>query len=281
MGEKPARQWISLMARALAWLALIAHQHPRKTLSICGLLMAISVAVGHRYLELRMDWTYLFYPDDQIVVSGQAFRDSFPLPGDVAVLVDHGTPEQREAYLDRLAERMKAEPRVFFHVLHRFDMAPLAPRALYFLEEAQLRSLLSALAIIKGGQATGSSSETGRMVLLKLLNDLRIALETRGRATYVPIWETLASGQNKDTVNYLRLMLEGERYVYPTVGSDIGLVAAKAGTHGQEFVNASPMIVRLREIIDELSPTAGSLRIRLTGLPVLLRATAPDRRGSV
>jgi hopanoid biosynthesis associated RND transporter like protein HpnN len=254
----------------LAWLALIAHQHPRKTLSLCGLLLAISVALGYRSLELRMDWTYLFYPDDQIVVSGQAFRESFPLPGDVAVLVDRGTPEQRRAYLDRLAQRMKAEPMIFHHVLHRFDLTPLAPKALYFLDEAQLRSLLAALAVIKGGQATGASEETGRMVLLKLLDDLRIALETRGRATYVPIWETLASGQNEDTVNYLRLLLEGERYVYPTVGSDISLVAAKAGTRGQEFVNASPMIIRLREIIDELSPTAGTLRIRLTGLPVLL-----------
>jgi hopanoid biosynthesis associated RND transporter like protein HpnN len=256
---------------------LIAHQQPRKTLSVCGLFFVLSMVIGHRYLELRMDWTNLFYPDDKIVVSGQAFRQSFPLPGDIAVLVDQGTPEQRKAYLDRLAQRMQAEPQLFHHVLHRFDLAPLAPKALYFLDEAQLRSLLAALAVIKGGQASGASEETSRMVLLKLLGDLREALETRGRATYIPIWETLAAGQDQQSVNYLRLLLEGERYVYPTVGSDIGLVAAKAGTHGQEFVNASPLIVRLREILHELTPTAGTLRIRLTGLPVLLH----DERDTV
>lgn len=260
------------MSKALAWLALSAYKSPRATLAACVFLLMVSLVGGYTGLKLRMDWTYLFYPDDEIVLSGLSIRRSFPLPGDVAVLVDQGTPEQRRVFLDRLAERMSAEPEIFHHVLHRLDMSPLAPKALYFLDEAQLRSLVAALAVIKGEQAEqlSVSQDAGRQVLLKLLHDLNSALVTRGRATYVPIWESLAGGQDEQTVNYLRLLLEGERYIYPTVGGSIGLVAAKGGTYDQEFVNASPMVVRLRQILDELSPTAGPLRVRLTGLPVLL-----------
>ena len=262
---------MSRVARLLVSLSLLCFRMPRAALLACTGLLAVSLAAANAGLELRMDWTYLFYPSDKIVRSGLAFRESFPLPGDVAVLVDHGTPEQRRVFVDRLAERLSAEPETFHHILHRFDLLPLAPKALYYLDEGQLRQMLLALEGLKRGEGGGIPKGAGKEILLKLLTDLDQALETRGRAAYVPIWETLMHDQEGSAANYLRYLLEDERWVYPVLGNGrVQVVAAKAGTFGQEFVDASPMVLRLRQILEDLTPSAGDLRIRLTGLPVML-----------
>lgn len=261
-----------LLARAIVAVSLCCYRRPTPCLVVCGALFALSLAVGQAGLQLRMDWTYLFYPDDEIVVSGQEHRELFPLPGDIAVLIDQGTEEQRRILIDRIAEQMAREPDLFFHVLHRLDLTALTSKALYYLEESQLEQALKALRSLNGADVGASSLRdgAGKTVLLRLLEDLELALETRGRATYVPIWESLTDGGTM-TSDYLGPLLQGERYLYPTVGNGrIQVIAAKAGTHGEEFVNASPMIVRLREILEELRPTFGPLRVRLTGLPVLL-----------
>lgn len=220
-----------------------------------------------------MDWTYLFYPDDEIVITGKHMRERFPLPGDIAVLVDQGKPEERKAFVDRLAARMAAEPETFHHLFYRLDISSLSTKAFYFLEEKQLAEINRTLGTLRSGLPSVSETRqgAGRKILLKLLDDLDRALKTRGRATYTPLWETLVPDGDQPA-SYLSLLLKGERYVYPTLGDGrINFVAAKAGTFGQEFVNASPLIIRLREILQELKPTAaGSLRVRLTGLPVLL-----------
>lgn len=260
------------LARLLVGLSLLCFRRPRAALITCLGLLALSLAAAYAGLELRMDWTYLFYPTDKIVQSGQKFRDSFPLPGDVAVLVDQGTPKERRVFIDRLAARMAAEPEIFHHILHRFDLLPLAPKALYYLEEGQLRQLLLALEALKSGEGRLAVPKgAGKQVLLSLLTELDQALETRGRATYVPIWETLVRDEEGATANYLRYLLEDKRWVYPVIGDGrVQVVAAKAGTFGQEFVDASPLVLRLREILAELNPSVGNLRIRLTGLPVML-----------
>lgn len=260
------------MARGLVALSLLCFSRPRAALIACIGLLVFSLAVAHAGLELRMDWTYLFYPTDKIVQSGQKFRESFPLPGDVAVLVDQGTPEERRVFIDRLAERMLAEPKTFHHVLHRFDLLPLAPKALYYLDDGQLRQMLLALEALKSGERSGAIPHgAGKQVLLKLLSDLDQALETRGRAAYVPIWETLVRDEEGAGSNYMRYLLEDQRWVYPTLGDGrVQVVAAKAGGLGQEFVDASSLVLRLREILTELTPSTGNLRIRLTGLPVML-----------
>ena len=232
-----------------------------------------SLLIGLTNLKLRMDWTYLFYPDDDIVVAGLLHREKFPLPGDVAVLVDQGTEVERRVLVDRIAQRMLEEPELFHHVLHRLDISPLASKALYYLDEEHLQQTLRSLESLNFTESPAGAfqTESGKKVLLRLLEDLSLALETRGRAAHVPLWETLISQEEATPMNYIGRLLSGEKYIYPTLGQGkIQVVAAKAGSYGQEFSNPSPMIIRLREILTELRPTFGNLRVRMTGLPVLL-----------
>lgn len=218
-----------------------------------------------------MDWTYLFYADEPIVVAGQEARSLFPLPGDIAVLVDKGTQQERERFLELLASRLEAEPETFKHIFYRFDLEPLTSKALYFLDETSLEQLANGLDAIHQGASGGAPTGTGRRIFLKLLDDLDQALRTRGRATYIPIWQMLAEDQEAETANYLSSLMRQERYIYPTIGEGhVNVLVTKASGWGDTFANSSPLIVRLRQILDELQPTTKELRIRLTGLPVML-----------
>ncbi len=274
-----------LLGRALAAISLGAFRRPRQVLAVCATFCVMSLVLAYARLELQMDWTYLFYPNDEVVRVGQPARDLFPIPGDIVVLVDHGTEQERATFIDRLAARIQAEPETFHHLFYRFDLEPLASKALYYLDEENLRKMLAALEAVASGQPERleASEGPGRRVLLKLLRDLEEALRTRGRSAYVPIWEVLTDQEQPTTTNYLANLLEGKRYVYATIGKgDMNLLAVKAGTRGEEFAAAGPLIDRLREILDELSPSSGNLRIRLTGLPVMLhdeRATC-ERDGT-
>jgi predicted RND superfamily exporter protein len=250
---------------------MFSFRNPLRTLLLSFLLGAASLWYASANLQLRMDWTYLFYPDEPIVVAGQHARSLFPLPGDVVVLVDKGTPEERIAFIDRLAERLKQEPDTFRHLFYRFDLQPLASKALYFLDEKSLTQLANGLDAVYQGAPSGPPKGTGRKIFLKLLDDLDQALRTRGRANYVPIWQMLAEGQKAETASYLASLMNEERYIYPTIGEGrVNLLVSKAGDWGNTFANSGPLIVRLRQILNELEPTVKSLRIRLTGLPVML-----------
>lgn len=221
-----------------------------------------------------MDWTYLFESDDPVVQAVDHARDLFPIPGDIAVLVDQGTPEQREAFLDKLAERLEQEPEIFYQVFYKVDLEPLASKSLYYLDEESLKDMLTGLKGMSAGTASSTSTGTGgatKKVILKLLRDLDRSLATRGRAEYEPIWQFLARDEQSDAVKYLRRLLNGERYVYTTIGNgQVNALLFHSGPWGDAKAPKGLAVTRIREIIDDLTPTVKDIRIRLTGLPVML-----------
>ena len=250
---------------------MTSFRNPIRTLVLCFAMAAVCMGYAHKNLQLRMDWTYLFYPDEPIVVAGQHARELFPLPGDIAVLVDKGTLQERQKFLDLLASRLAQEPKTFKHIFYRFDLKPLSGKALYYLDEKSLEQLANGLDSVHKGTSSGPPKGTGRRIFLKLLDDLDQALRTRGRATYIPVWQMLAQDQKGEASNYLASLMREDRYIYPTIGDGrVNILITKASTWGDTFANSSPLIVRLREILNELQPTTKGLRIRLTGLPVML-----------
>lgn len=261
----------TLLSRFLTGISRTGFRYPFQTLIVCFGLVAVALWMSTTRLQLKMDWTYLFYPDEPIVIAGQHARSLFPLPGDIVVLVDKGTHEERVRFLDRLAERLQQEPDTFRHLFYRFDLKPLASKALYYLDEESLAQLANGLDAVYQGAAGGSPTGTGRKIFVKLLEDLEQALKTRGRAEYTPIWRMLSQDQDAETASYIDALMSQERYIYPTIGDGkINVLLTKAGDWGDTFANSSPLIIRLREILKELEPTTKGLRIRLTGLPVML-----------
>lgn len=250
---------------------MTSFRYPIRTLVVSCLIALASLVLAHQRLQLKMDWTNLFYPDEPIVVAGEHARSLFPMPGDVAVLVDQGSKEEREKFMDLLASKLEAEPETFKHIFYRFDLKPLSSKALYFLDQETLKKLADGLDGVGQTPVSDKPMEgTGRKIFLKLLSDLDQALRTRGRAVYIPIWQTLAEDIQGENSDYIETLMSQERYVYPSIGAGkINVLVTKSGGRGETFAKSSPLIIRLREILADLEPTT-SLRVRMTGLPVML-----------
>ena len=216
MNTKPENR--SFLARRLVALSRFCFQNPRQALTACGLVFLFSLGLAWGRLELKMDWTYLFEADDPVVTRINDARALFPYPGDIAVLVDRGTPEERQDFLEELASRLAKEPTLFYHVFYKFDLQPLASKALYYLDEKELSKLAGGLRSYHRGSTGGPMDPTARKILLKLLDDLDSSLKERGRFNYTPIWEVLAE-DHSDVRGYLSRLMDGERWVYSTLGA--------------------------------------------------------------
>jgi len=254
----------------LTRLCLATYRRPAKTLVLLFVTFLCAVLYGSQNLRLELAWTYLFEPDDPVVVEFEAAREKFPYPGDIAVLVDQGTAEEREAYLELLAERLAQEPETFHHILYRFDLQDFASRSLYFLNTELLEKLDAALE--RRGDSRGEdSSDFALRVQLKLLTDLKTALLTRGRSDLVPIWRLFADSEEGRFKESLIRLLGGERYLYTTMADGkVHALVFKGGTRGTELKAGGAEVGRIREVLEELQPFAYGLRTRLTGLPVML-----------
>jgi uncharacterized protein len=262
----------SHLGRVLTAFSGHCFRRPKSSLAICFVLFAVGLFLSITRLELQMDWTYLFEDDDAVVQRVQDARDLFPLSGDIAVLVDQGTPAQREVFLDTLGERLNQEPETFFQVFYKVDLHPLASKALYYVDEKSLEDLASGLRGMLQGQVPGTpTSGATKKIVLKLLTDLDRSLASRGRAEYEPVWEYLAEEQEGETIRYLQRLLNGERYVYPTIGGgQVNVLLFHTAPWGVVKAPKAAAVKRVRQIIEELTPTVKDVRIRLTGLPVML-----------
>lgn len=124
---------------------------------------------------------------------------------DLVVLVTGQDARQRTAYLDRLGQRLKADPERYSLVLAGLDLSFLRPSVLYHLRPAELQALETAARslrpLLEAGsaqalldRAQGPALDARRSeVLLKLslhyLDQLQAALDQRGRAAFVsPVW---------------------------------------------------------------------------------------------
>lgn len=256
----------NLVTGPLKKIASLSFENPRWAMLLATLLMALSALTAWHSLDLRMEWTYLFEEDDPVVVKFLKARDMFPYPGDIVVLVDGKTPQARKAYLDQLAHQLEAEPSVFYHIFYRWDVQNLSTKALYFLSVHQLKSLRSLLA-----KSEASSLKFDPELRKALVKELRRSLETRGRSNPRFLTGDLLGGGHQHEVATILQVLDGETVLYPTLdGGRLHFLLVKTSGKGHSLEQNGDSVERLRKIIHQTRPLATGLRVRLTGLPVLL-----------
>lgn len=231
----------------------------------------ICVLYGAQNLQLQLAWTYLFEADDPIVVDFEQAREKFPYPGDIAVLVDQGTAREREKFLDLVAKEMEREPETYYHIFYRFDLQDIGNQALFFLDEELLKTLRNTLTESGDADRRKLVSEPAVRVQLKLLEDLKAALLSRGRSTMVPVWREFADENVGQVADTLSKLLNSERYVYATIAQNqVHVLLFKGGTRGTNLAGPGQEVEKVRELLGRLKPAAYGLRVRLTGLPVML-----------
>jgi hypothetical protein len=211
-----ARRNTELLSSALRVWTGLCFARPKLVLTIAGLLVLASLALAAARLDLRMDWTNLFRPDDPVVTNFLAARELFPYPGDIVVLVDGGNEIQRQVYLDTLAQRLSAEPTRFFHVFHCWDLQPLRQKALYYLRVEQLAALAD-------GLAQPTSRTWPANIQTVVVRELQRTLASRGRERPRVLAAILGQVADPARSETLLRLLEQESKLYLTLGRSWGI----------------------------------------------------------
>lgn len=69
------------------------------------------------------------------------FREEFPKPDDLVVVVESDNADANRQFVERLAARLEREPELFPRVFYKGDLKLLGSKALHLLSESQLQSL--------------------------------------------------------------------------------------------------------------------------------------------
>src|ERR1051325_11228101 len=73
------------------------------------------------------------------------FKAEFPAQDELVAIVESDQPRKNRQFVERLAARLNAEPALFTNLFFKGDLSTLGPKALLFLPEEDLETLLRAL----------------------------------------------------------------------------------------------------------------------------------------
>ncbi len=277
-------------------LADLAWRFPVLIL-VLGTLLALGSGVyTWNHLEFDADRANLIRRSPELQANQDRYVEQFPNAEDMVVVVEGGTPEDRRAFLDDLAGRLRAEPQTFRDVFEKVELAFLRTHALHYLdlatlehlsrELAQSRPLLDSLSCSKdmsglldsfGEVGTGGDPASSLAEILPFLNEalgqLLVSLETRGRYEYNSPWAAAFFGQAAEADQAPQeLEAVGQTVFYNTVANGrihllLARPALEAGGAGNEAI---PFAVRrIREILPGVQRSHPQVRVALTGEPVL------------
>ncbi len=267
-------------------IARTSFENPTPTLILSTLVGLICLALTAAKLDLQTDWSYLFREDDPYIVQIRDYREKFPLPHDIAVLVDDGPRASRTHFLDVLAERLEQEPEFFQHTLHRLDLSYLRARGLFFLANQALEEIRDELRLARP-YLRGFTDQPDLPTLLAQFRSDVVSLEPSriaagldlGNRLLGQILGRLESGRpppflvekfSSDDPRQQKLFL-GETTFYTTLeDEETFLLLVKPTISDDRISPTGPSVDRIRVIIEELEPRFPGLRIRVTGEPVLL-----------
>jgi hopanoid biosynthesis associated RND transporter like protein HpnN len=277
-------------------LADLAWRFPVLILALGTLLALGSAFYTWNHLEFDADRANLIRRTPELQANQDRYVAQFPKAEDMVVVVEGGTPEDRMAFVDDLAARLRAEPQTFRDVFEKVELSFLRTHALHYLDLATLeklsgelarsRPLLDSLSSSKDmtglldsfGEVGSGEDPAGALAeILPFLNEamgqLLVSLETRGRYAYNSPWAAAFFGEvAQEDQAPQELEAAGQTVFYNTVAKGrIHLLLARpahqAGGGGHE---ATPFAVqRLRELLPGVQRSHPEVQVGLTGEPVL------------
>lgn len=159
------------LGRAAAAVAGACAGRPRLVSAIVLLLVAASAAVSVRHLSINTDNLDMISREAPFRQANLEFREAFPWYGNqLAIVIDAPAPELAEMEAARLADAMKARPKLFEHVQATGIDPFLRRHGLLFMETGRLQDLLDRLAEAQGLLAALAEKPdlTGLMEMLEL-----------------------------------------------------------------------------------------------------------------
>lgn len=274
---------MGLTAKALVALARRCHQQPWLVLGLTFLVLGISVFLSARHLNFESDRGALIGSNDELFNIQERFLTEFPESDDIVITVSGQDRMRRELFVDDLARSLAEHPDYFHDVFSRLEFPFLRDRALYYLDQEDLKRLVESLTearpllmslssdqglagLLDGFGESAGSNGFGRVLpfLNQVIEQLLVSLSTRGRFEYHSPWGALFFGADDGQGPPSELREPGRWIFYNTLGDgSTHLVLLR-------YNKAKPDLVpKLRSIIQRTHKPYPKLRVGLTGEVVL------------
>ncbi len=210
------------------------------------------------------------------------FKQEFPTQDDLVVVVESENPEKNRQFVERLGQKLEAEPKVFKDVIYKGDLKMLGTKALLFVPEPDLIKLKQKLQDYQPFIEQFART-TNLVSLFQMINrQFRQAARARGEQTdslvrALPALESIVKQATASlrrpgvppSPGVMALFNAGEQaeeQIYITFANgQIYLVTAQAPTDAQN----KAAVARLRQLVEETQREVPGLNVGLTGEPVL------------
>ncbi|MFP6765137.1 MAG: MMPL family transporter, partial [Planctomycetaceae bacterium] len=207
------------------------------------------------------------------------YTEAFGDASDLVVVFESADPNAIKRAQETLGEQLRAEPELFSHVLYRVEAGHLRDKGLQYLSPAQLEAGLNRLTdlrpVIDGslplslermaeGLLFQLQSQASEDEALQQLAGLAVSLERfLQESRYVSPWPDVM-----EVPRELRGTGDQVTYLMNDSGT-VGFLKTRSAVKSDGFDGAGASISRLRELIQSASVRDESVRIGLTGIPVL------------
>lgn len=276
------RSTCSLAERLLVRLAGAVTRYPRAFVYPHVALVVLCAVYTALHLKFDPSRNNLVGANKRYHQNFLAFKREFPQQDDLVVVVESEDSLKNREFVERLAAKLENEPHLFKDVFYKGDLKLMGNKALLFVGETDLESLLETLRAMRPfiEQFTGASNLVS---LFEFVNtQFRTAKRQQNGSTEsliraVPALERIVRAateamQRPGTppspgINALfGAGPEAEREMYVTFANGtIYLVTAHAPS---EDMNQAA-VQRLRQLVQETQREVPGLNVGLTGEPVL------------
>ncbi len=302
MSSKPEQQ-PGLLRKLLRAVVGLVARHPRLLLWMVLILACAAVGVSVLELRLRTSRADLIDPTTDFAKAWTEYAETFGGESDLVVVVQTDSPNAQllQQVIENLGQRLQREPDVFSNVLYRIDQRTLRRKGLQFLAENELQS---AIRTVDHYTPVIAQNQWDRIRIDQHAAGLANQIQTQSkvdpssRAGYAAA-ERFASSLDR-FLQFLKNNLDDKNYdaasfqsPWPQlVGIDIeasaqdaevaylinpertvGLLQVLPVSHQADFNTHEHSIRQLRahiqEIVAEYQPGNPSLKVALTGVPVL------------
>ncbi|MFO0968804.1 MAG: MMPL family transporter [Gemmataceae bacterium] len=286
------------LARGLAWLAALGCRFPWTVLLIVAATCALAVVATIAHLTYQTSRNDLLSQNKDYLQRWQKYVAQFGDDEDMVVVVEGNDRTQMEVALERIAGLVRERPDHFDRLFYKADLGALKDRALLFLPAEQirliqdnvknLRLLLEPPVLAQLDPLFGWKALTLQQLLGEaerrtqslataaenpqpdaFLGQLNAIARTATAfladdKTYANPWQSvLPAGKDEQET------LDQPRYFFSPSGKIALLMARPIFRETGSFTSEASCIDEMRGMLDKVRGEFPSLKIGLTGLPVL------------
>ncbi|HTL17576.1 MAG TPA: RND transporter, partial [Patescibacteria group bacterium] len=135
----------TLIARALGWLAWAIFHHRSWFVFPQLAVFVLCVLYTVKYLNFDTNRDDLVGSNKKYHQNFLKFKKEFPTQDDLVVVVESEDPDKNRQFVERLGQRLEAEPKTFRDVFYKGDLKMLGSKALLFVPESDLKELRNTL----------------------------------------------------------------------------------------------------------------------------------------